>query len=66
MLQDAFLILEKKKQKKMAELLSQHQNLREVFWDMNKEKRIGDKRDFLVSPLSLFTCVGEDNFDFVS
>jgi len=50
----------------MAELLSQHQNLREVFWDMNKEKRIGDKRDFLVSPLFLFTCVGEDNFDFVS
>lgn len=50
----------------MAELLSQHQNLREVFWDMNKEKRIGDKGDFLVSPLSLFTCVGEDNFDFVS
>lgn len=46
MLQDAFLILEKKKQKKMAELLSQHQNLREVFWDMNKEKRIGDKGDF--------------------
>lgn len=48
--QDAFLIMEKKKQKKMAELLSQHQNLREVFWDMNKEKRIGDKGDFWYPP----------------
>lgn len=50
----------------MAELLSQHQNLREVFWDMNKEKRIGDKGGFLVSPLSLFTCVGEENYDLDS
>lgn len=34
----------------MAELLSQHQNLREVFWDMNKEKRIGDKGGFGYPP----------------